>query len=253
MSQRGPRSLLHRAREVMRRVPETEPQHVIAATAGILFLIDTFVRPLSLVALGLIVVALSPFFLKFIDMLELPGGWKVKFRDKLDHVTERAQEAGLLGEPPQGPTYYRVYNDDPTLALAGLRIEIERRVDQLVQLALMPNALPQKSSLYAKMRVLADSNILSREEFETLRDLMPLLNSAVHNQSYTRDAADWAMLSGPLLIAGLDNKIERVTKRMHDSSATNTAEPTATSNVPPNAAQGRTQQTDGQPVEGGHP
>ena len=76
--------------------------------------------------------------IKFMKTLELPG-IKVEFRDQLERVTERAKDAGLLSEPvsktEQRPTYEVVYNTDPTLALAGLRIELERLLSELAVVA----------------------------------------------------------------------------------------------------------------------
>ena len=42
------------------------PQAVIAAIATLLLIVDTFVKPLSTVALGLIVVGLSPWVVKYV-------------------------------------------------------------------------------------------------------------------------------------------------------------------------------------------
>lgn len=201
----------HRFRNSL-RVWEAQPQRILPVTAGTLLIIDTFVHPISLVGLGLAVVALSPFIFKFIETLEFPSGFKFKFRDQLEEVTERAQEAGLLQEPNKPAAFESVYAEDPTLALAGLRIEIERRIDALWQLT-SPNVRAERNAhpaLYAKVRALSLAGILSDAESAIVHDLIPLLNRAVHSQAYSRTAADWAIRAGPQLLAGLDKKIESV-------------------------------------------
>src|SRR5215471_8085579 len=50
-----------------------QPQQVIAVTAVLGLIFDTFIKPLSAVALGLIVLALSPWLIRFVKTLEMPS------------------------------------------------------------------------------------------------------------------------------------------------------------------------------------
>jgi hypothetical protein len=145
-----------------------------------------------------------PLFLKEID---LPGGAKVEFRDHLDSATQGMRNAGLLSEPTREmekqPIYELIYNDDPRLSLAGLRIAIERR---LRELATTKGIKKQPAQIRLLMKTLEDHSALTSEEASALHELLPLLNQAVRSQAYSKVAADWAIRFGPLLLAGLGKK-----------------------------------------------
>jgi hypothetical protein len=188
-------------------------KHLIAIFAVALILFDLFLRPLSAVSMGLIViiaVALSPWWDALPGILksaELPGLLKVEFNTQLKNATEHAKSAGLLPEPgPEQrnkPIYELIYNDDPTLALAGLRIAIEKRLIDLAKIARLPE---RGRSLNTLVRELRSADVLSSEQAGALSDVIPLLNRALHSQEYDKEAADWAIEVGPKLIAGLDDR-----------------------------------------------
>jgi hypothetical protein len=185
-------------------------QLLIPLVAALLIIEDTFFRPLSTVSLGLTVLALSPWLLESIKSFELPGIGKLELREKLDRLTEEAKESGLLAEPEgaeKPATYETIYSDDPTLALAGLRIELEKRINQLSQLAGLVGDNRPRGNVLAKARALQENRVLSTDEFHVFLDLIPLLNEAVHAGEYNLRAADWAIQTGPKLLAGLDHKI----------------------------------------------
>jgi hypothetical protein len=61
--------------------------------------------------------------------------------------------------------------------------------------------------MVAGIRVrLEQAQILTHEQANALRDLLPLLNKALHSEEYSKDAADWAISFGPKLLAGLDER-----------------------------------------------
>ena len=138
--------------------------------------------------------------------LELPGGWKFEFQD-LTNIQERAGEAGLLSEGDEMPeySYQLVADQDPNLALAGLRIEIENR---LVKLAESADIDVRRSSVGRLMTVLNKKNLISFEEKSILADLVGTLNAAVHGANVDDRSADWAMEIGPKLLKTLDDKIK---------------------------------------------
>jgi hypothetical protein len=184
----------------------------IAALAVVLVLFDTFIKPISAISLGLLVLAvavLTPWWRQvpsLIKSAELPGGLKVEFRDDLRSATQEAQQAGLLSEPQpekkEQPIYELIYNDDPTLSLAGLRIAIERRLRDLAKIAGVSQAAP----LSRLATNLESAQVLTHEQAGALRDLLPLLNKALHSEEYSKEAADWAITFGPKLLAGLDER-----------------------------------------------
>lgn len=159
------------------------------------------------VALVLVVVAVVPWLAPLFKSLELPGGWKVEFQE-LQKVAAKADDAGLLSPAPATvqPEYafQSVADRDPNLALAGLRIELEKR---LVRLAEVNDIGTHMQGMARLLRELASRGILSEDEESVLSDLVHLLNAAVHGASVDPRATEWAMDVGPQLIQSFEEKL----------------------------------------------
>jgi len=164
------------------------------------------------ITLALLVIAIVPWLAPVFKALEFPGGWKVEFQE-LQKVGQRAEQAGLLSAQPQlvteaDYTFQRVAEQDPNLALAGLRIEIEKR---LVALAEKRGIDLRGRGLGQLLRLLSERNVLGQQERSVLADLTGLLNSAVHGATVDRRAADWAIEVGPRLLRALDELVAGLT------------------------------------------
>lgn len=158
------------------------------------------------ITLGLIVIAVLPWLAPLIKSLELPGGWKVEFQE-LQRAASRAESAGLLAPPSakiDALAVQSIAERDPNLALAGLRIEIEKRLSKLARCT---GIVPKGAGVGILLRQLTKSGVLAQEEQAVLSDLVGLLNSAVHGATVDTRAADWAMDIGPRLLASLDERI----------------------------------------------
>jgi hypothetical protein len=161
------------------------------------------------ITLVLILVAMVPWLLPLFKSVELPGGVKLEFQD-LQAAERRAANAGLLDERPVVQPGYEysfqiVADEDPNLALAGLRIEIVRR---LVKLAEGANLGSAKLSIGRLLRVLGERGILTNEQQTVLADMVGLLNSAAHGAVADQQSASWALSVGPRLLATLDKRNE---------------------------------------------
>jgi len=162
------------------------------------------------ITLTLLAIALVPWLAPLFKSLELPGGWKVEFQEQLRQTIERAEQVGLLAPPaaPAAPpieySFLRLADEDPNLALAGLRIEIEKR---LVALAEKHGIEVRGRGLGQLLRLLSDRSILGQQERSILSDLTGLLNSAVHGASVDQKTAEWAMEIGPRLLHPLDERV----------------------------------------------
>ena len=200
------------------------PQQVIAVVALIGLAIDWMFKPISNAGLVLIVLALSPWITRIIKTIELPGGGKVEFERELAAASDKAEGAGLLAEPPtpeaKKAAYEAVFHEDPVLALAGLRIELEKRINRLIELTgcfsgTTTYGMPpfRRMSLTHAVNNLAEAEIISREEQSALRDVIPLLNQAVHSAEFSMSAAEWAMDFGPRMLAAFDEKIAQLESR----------------------------------------
>jgi hypothetical protein len=183
---------------------------VLSLAAVTLAFVDTFIHPISLTALGLLAVAGLPWLLALVrspdwplKSVELPGGVKVEFNE-LKQIGEEAADAGLLGAAQHQYSFQAIFDQDPNLAVAGLRIELERRLRELGQRA---GVNTDRTAVGYLVRQLEDKHALGRRELSVIADLIPMLNKAVHADDLDPRAFDWAMDVGPQLLAGLDAKI----------------------------------------------
>lgn len=162
------------------------------------------------ITVTLILLAVLPWLAPLFKSVELPGGWKIEFKD-LEKATDKADKAGLLADKSQTSTkpeysFLLVADEDPNLALAGLRIELEKRLMQLAESHNLLGQLGGRGGVGPLLRVLDHSGVLSSNEAATLQELTRLLNSAVHGADVDKSAVDWAIEIGPRLLQGLDNK-----------------------------------------------
>ncbi|MFC1498350.1 hypothetical protein ACFLS1_07775 [Verrucomicrobiota bacterium] len=155
----------------------------------------------------LIIIAVLPWLAPLFKSVELPG-LKVHFQD-LQEASQRADQAGLLAEESHQAdefAFQSVASRDPNLALAGLRIEIEKRVLELAQ---RYNTSTRRASFGQLLRAFIKLGIFTRQESSVLLDLIALLNSAVHGASVDEQSAQWAVDIGPRILATLDEKLNK--------------------------------------------
>ena len=151
-----------------------------------------------------LVIAVLPWLAPLFKSLELPGV-RLEFQD-LERAEQQADKAGLLSQPVAGPEFFFqvVADHDPNLALAGLRIEIERR---LIQIAEQNGVGTRNVGIGRLLNYLSDKNVLSQEERSVLADMTTMLNKAVHGAEVDHRAAEWAIEVGPQLLSALDKRI----------------------------------------------
>jgi len=157
------------------------------------------------ITLVLVAIALVPWLAPIFKSLQFPGGWRVEFQD-LQKAAEKADAAGLLAPPAVATTptefsFQRAAEQDPNLALAGLRIEIEKR---LVALAEKKGIEVRGRGLGQLLRILSQYHVLDEQARSALVDLTGLLNAAVHGAAVDPETAMWATNIGPRILRGLD-------------------------------------------------
>jgi hypothetical protein len=155
--------------------------------------------------LVLVGIAILPWLGTVFESLELPGGWKVKYRD-LKEAEEKAKSAGLLDSSPKtgAPSYMAIAERDPNLALAGLRIEIEKRLRRIADTKGIDS---QRLGMGQLLRKLSDAQAISPNQRSVLSDMTSLLNDAAHGAEVDDRAAEWAINVGPKLLATLDERV----------------------------------------------
>lgn len=162
------------------------------------------------VTVTLLAVAAIPWLAPLFQSLELPGGIKVHFKE-LEDVKKKAEVAGLISTAQiQGGASRHVYafeavaGNDPNLALAGLRIEIETRLRELAQRKKLSNAT---KSIRQLTEDLVAVGVLGSEEVSAINDLLPLLNRAVHGATVDERASQWALDFGPKILLALEERL----------------------------------------------
>ena len=184
----------------------------VVTLAAILLALAHVIWPgisIDAITLALIVIAILPWLTPLVKSLELPGGWKVEFQD-LERVKSRADTAGLLAAKPskveESFSFQSIAEMDPNLALAGLRIEIEKRLAKLAEVS----GIEQRGRAMGVgqlLRALTQHEVLTNDERSILADMVNMLNAAVHGAAVDRRSADWATDIGPRLLTSLDERI----------------------------------------------
>lgn len=165
------------------------------------------------ISVMLIILALVPWFIQYIKSLEINGLGKVELitEDQKQAIQKNADEAGILtgtkeNEISNNYTFYNLRYEDPKLALAGLRIELESTLIKLVE----KNSLDgQRFGLNKITNILSKNNIITSGESSLIYDISGVLNRAVHSQlgEYNSETFDWVFDVGLKLLDSLGKKL----------------------------------------------
>lgn len=166
------------------------------------------------ITVTLLGIAVIPWLGPLFKSVEIPGGVKVEFND-LEAARKKVEESGLIVEdkrvrPMEEHEYafQSVVGNDPNLALAGLRIEIESR---LREIAKRRGLRWERIPLQRIMSELESKGVLSGKETAAIRDLLPLLNQAAHGAETDPSAFEWAMDFGPRVLGALEDRLGEAT------------------------------------------
>lgn len=160
------------------------------------------------ITLVLLVFALIPWITQIFESLELPGGWKFTFR-KLEKTGQKAEQLGMISNEittnDEKKYSFQLVDNDPNLALAGLRIEIEKRLKILAE----RNGIgTNMQGIGRLLQILSNRNLIGQNERSLFADMIGLLNEAVHGAKLDNRAYKWALDFGPRLLKALDEKNE---------------------------------------------
>jgi hypothetical protein len=157
----------------------------------------------------LLAIAVIPWLGPLFKAIELPGGLKVEYQDLLK-AERKAEEAGLLapaakspGQPRHVYAFESVAENDPNLALVGLRIEIESRLRDIAE---SKGIKSENKSAGRLLRELRERGYLSQSESSVIADLLPLLNRAAHGALVDERGSQWALDSGTRILQALEEK-----------------------------------------------
>lgn len=160
---------------------------------------------------ALIVIAVIPWLGVLFRSLELPGGLKIEYQE-IKEAKNAAVEAGFLEneaspkKPKQTYAFEAIAEDDPNLALSGLRIAIESRIREIYN---SKNAHDSRIiPLRQVLNRLQEQEILQGKEYAAILDILPLLNRAAHGAHIDTRSANIALEVGIGILRTLDDRRE---------------------------------------------
>lgn len=156
------------------------------------------------VTLGLLLLAVLPWLGFLLQRVELPGGWKVDFRSVSTAEREITRKVAAPDGRPPRPSYVEIADRDPNLAIVGLRIEIERRIQSLAR----QYGIDTDGTLVEVFEDLRDEGVLDAAAVRGFRRLVTAGNEAAHGATVEPAAAAWAFEAGPRILAVLDEKLD---------------------------------------------
>jgi hypothetical protein len=164
------------------------------------------------VLLSLIIIAALPWIIPYLKTLEMPGGFKIEFKDakaatdkiislKTEIKAKTSTSEVMLEVEDPFSTLRHIAETDPNLGLVGFRIEIEKR---LLKLAEKNNLIIHKMPLRAVVNILQEKNIIQRQMASGLIELIGLGNSAAHGVNVSPEATNYVLDLGPDILGKLD-------------------------------------------------
>ncbi len=192
------------------RMNNKKLKQIVTISALLLALIHLVWPKLGIdyVTIVLLVAAIIPWLAPLFKTLEFPGGWKVEFQD-LQKTSDKADAIGLLspvnekeGKDPEY-SFMLVADQDPNLALAGLRIELEKKLNTL---AISRGHEIRARGIGGILLEVLNKQLISKEEYSILTDMIGLLNQAAHGAQVDKRSAKWAINVGPRLLKTFEER-----------------------------------------------
>lgn len=159
-----------------------------------------------------LVLAVIPWIYKNIKSLEISGLGKIEFINEKQKkkIDKKAIDAGIsninLDDINKKYNFYNLRYDNPKLALAGLRIEIESILNEIAK---KNNLKIYNTGLGNITNILIKKELIDKNEKAIISDIIVILNKAVHSQleKYESESFDWVFDLGLKLLESLKSKL----------------------------------------------
>ena len=158
------------------------------------------------ITIALIIIILFPWLIPYLSKAKFPGGFEFDFREesqRLEEISERSpQISDIMAHlredmPSEMATRQDLFRFDPNLALASLRIDIEKRVKEIASQRDIPI---YRKSLGAILTKLSNNDIIGSSEYDTLLSVISICNKAVHAEKIDHSAASKILEIGELAL-----------------------------------------------------
>lgn len=184
------------------------PRILFSAAFVVLALVKFLYKEAEIDAIVIVLAFLVflPWIRSFIKEAELPGGVKItlsEIEESSGKLESSLQNVVPMVLKESQPSFLEVLNIDPNLALAGYRIEIEKRLRKLARLCGVDNRL----TLTELLRQLSLRGILEELQIEGLDEIISYANKAIHGARVEHKIADWIRNKGKALLDFLDTEI----------------------------------------------
>ena len=166
------------------------------------------------ITIALIIIILFPWLIPYLASIKFPGGPEIFFKEeaqRLEKLSEKSQlisDMALLQEPIPDeiePTRQDLLRFDPNLALASLRIDIEKKVKQIAK---QKDIFINRKSLGAILKTLHTNEIIESSEYDTLLSVIDICNKAVHAERIDHFVASKVLDVGELALLYLSSILQ---------------------------------------------
>ncbi|WP_044043694.1 hypothetical protein [Octadecabacter antarcticus] len=148
---------------------------------------DTFGKEIPPIAAGALAVAIVPWALGIIEKISAPGGLEIVF----SKVERKLDASNTTPDEEDVNAFMYFEGNDPNLAIAMLRVQVERRLRQIAEdVMLGPSVRGRPHSLRSLAEELSKQGAIPEEAMSLLMDLMPVMNQAVHGVSLQSNASE---------------------------------------------------------------
>jgi hypothetical protein len=158
-------------------------------------------------ALFLLALCFLPWLGAIFKSVKLPGGAEVEYRQDLLQATKKVEDSGLLGDSlvqKGDPIYRTLIEQDPNLALAGLRIDIERKLRTLMGVIDPDNSLKPLSQV---VEIIGSRGLFTKGQTQAMHGILKRLNIAVHGGRVPVKDATEVIQMGSRLLDSLDKRV----------------------------------------------
>ncbi|WP_417600935.1 hypothetical protein [Pararhodobacter oceanensis] len=166
----------------------------------VIALFDTFGTALSPIAAGALAVAIVPWVVGIVEKITAPGGLEIVF----SKVEQKLDSSNVTPDEEDLNAFKYFESNDPNLAIALLRVQVERRLRQIAEdVGLGPTVRGRPLSLRSLAQELSKQGAISEEAMNLLMDLIPAMNEAVHGIALQSTASEFALSYGPKILSTL--------------------------------------------------
>lgn len=182
-----------------------KPIKLLMSITALAILVIRFKWPelsIDAIAVALVFLVFLPWTLPILKSAEIPGLGKVEFRE-VEEAGELINQSEIGADDhvePAKASYLSISKRDPSLALVGLRIELERRLRGLAT----KNGLRDDQPLNKLVADIHKAGVLSEPSIRGLESILDAGNRAAHGAEVDREVAGWAFRQGARILAILD-------------------------------------------------